>query len=172
MNMSLLEQFFQQHPERRQEYADFIQRYQDNPDSISDEEAASRYREIMRHASDAEADEANDQAFQGLPIDTLKSLAGSFLNANNDPNRPYDGYQFNNDDEAAQPRNVGRMARRAEQKDPDLLDQILGKDSPLNSSMGRKALAGAAAYLSSRVLGDKSGKSGSGINLSSILSKM
>lgn len=168
MDLSLLQQFFQNNPERQQDYADFIQRYQDNPASISDEEAARRYREIMRHTSTDAADEANEQAFGGLPVNMLKSLAGSFLGANNDPNRPYDGYNYNDEDEAAQPRNVGRMARRAEEQDPDLLTQLLGKDSPLNSDLGRAALAGGAAYLASRAL---SGKGGTGIDLSRILSR-
>lgn len=153
MAMDLLQQFFGTNPQRQQEYADFIQRYQDDPNSISDEEAARRYREMMRNASPNMAAEAHQHAFEQLPQQDRRAVADRFRSATEDPNRPYDGYTYNNVDEAADPRNLGQMAGRASEKDPDLLEQLVGKDSPLNSTMGKVAMAAGAAFLASRFLG-------------------
>lgn len=157
MASDLLQRFFGTNPQRQQEYGDFVQRYQSDPNSISDEEAARRYRELMRHAPPDLADEAHSQAFEQLPPQDRRALADRFRDATQDPNRPYDGYRYSDPNEAADPRNLGRMARHAEDQDPDLMDQLMGKDSPLNSTLGRAALAGAAAFLASRVLSGQGG---------------
>lgn len=153
MAMDLLQQFFGTNPQRQQEYADFVQRYQDDPNSISDEEAARRYREMMRNASPKMAAEAHQHAFEQLPQQDRRAVADRFRSATEDPNRPFDGYTYSNADEAADPRNLGQMAGRASEKDPDLLEQLVGKDSPLNSTMGKVAMAAGAAFLASRFLG-------------------
>lgn len=158
MSTDLLQKFFGTNPQQQQDYTDFIQRYQNDPNSISDQEAARRYREMLRHAPQDMAAEAHDQAFQQLSPQDRGQLADSFRNATQDPNRPYDGYKYDDPNKAADPSNIGRMSHQAEQQDPDLMDQLLGKNSPLNSTLGRAALAGAAAYIASRVL------SGKGIN--------
>ena len=58
-------------------------------------------------------------------------------------------------DQAAQPRELGRMTRRAAQEDPDLLEQIVGPNSPLNNTGAKLAMAGAAAFLASKYLGKR-----------------
>lgn len=45
-------EFFAQDSNREQDYRDFERRYRENPESISDEEAARRYREMMAQHSD------------------------------------------------------------------------------------------------------------------------
>jgi hypothetical protein len=166
MAADLLQKFLGTNPQRQQEYADFVQRYQDDPTSISDAEAARRYREMMRNAPPDLADQAHDQAFGQLPSQDRRQLADRFRDATQDPNRPFDGYNYNDPNQAADPRNIGRMARQADQQDPNLMDQLLGKNSPLNSTLGRAALAGAAAYIASRVL------SGQGIKMPGIGGQM
>jgi hypothetical protein len=159
MAIDLLQKFFGTNPQAQQDYGDFVRRYQEQPDSISEAEAARRYRELMRNAPPDLAEEAHQDAFGQIPHQDRRALAEHYRNATNDPNRPFDGYNYNNPDEAADPRNLGRMSHQAEQQDPDLFDKVLGKDSPLNSTLGRAALAGAAAFIASRVL------SGQGIGL-------
>jgi hypothetical protein len=167
MAMDLLQKFFGTNPQAQQEYGDFVQRYQNDPNSISDEEAARRYREMMRNAPPEVAAEAHERAFGQLSQQDRRQLAERYRDATNDPNRPFNGYNYNNPSEAADPRNLGRMSQQAEQQDPDLFDKILGKDSPLNSTLGRAALAGAAAYVASRVLGGQGG----GLNIPGIGSR-
>lgn len=163
MAIDLLQQLFGGNPQRQQEYADFLRRYQDDPNSISDEEAARRYREMMRNAPHDLADEANERAFGQLPDQDRRALAEQYRDATRNPSRPYDGYDYDDDEQAAQPRNLGRLTRRAEEQDPDLFGQLFGQDSPLNSTLGKAALAGAAAFLASRVLSGQQGGGGIGL---------
>ena len=154
--MDRLNQFFGQDSQRQQEYDDFARRYREDPQSISDAEAARRYRELADQLDDDDLDEAHEQAFGQLPEQDRRRLAETYRDATRDPNRPYQGYQQDYDlDRAAQPRELGRMTRRASREDPDLMEQIVGPNSPLNSTGGKLAMAGAAAFLASRFLGGR-----------------
>ena len=165
MATDLLQKFFGSNPQAQQDYGDFIQRYQDDANNISDEEAARRYREMMRHAPPDLAEQAHEQAFGQLPQRDRSALADQYRDAARDPNRPFDSYNYDTSDAAADPRNLGRMGYQAQEQDPDLFDKVLGKDSPLNSTLGRAALAGAAAFIASRVL------SGQGIGVPGLSGK-
>lgn len=149
----LLQQIFGGDKQRQDDYADFARRAQQDPSSISDEEAARRYREMMRNAPPEVVAEANAHVAEQLPQEDRDKMADVFRKATNDPDRPYDGYNYPDHDTATKPDSLGRMAGQASQQDPDLLEQLAGKDSPLNSTIGRAALAAGAAYLASRVLG-------------------
>ena len=140
----------------QQEYQDFSRRYQENPNQLSDREAAQRYRELANQLDPEDMDEAHEQAFGQLSDQDRRQLAQRFQQATQDPNRPYQGYQQDYDlDRASQPRELGRMASRASREDPDLLEQLVGADSPLNSTGGKLAMAGAAAFLASRFMGNR-----------------
>jgi hypothetical protein len=166
MALDLLQRFLGGQPERQQDYADFLQRYQQDPNSISDEEAARRYRELMRNAPEELADEANQHGFGQLPQDQRHGLAQQFRDATQNPSRPFDGYSYADPNHAADPRSLGRMAQQAENQDPDLFDQLFGQNSPLGGPVGRAALAAGAAYLASRVLGGQGSSAGlPGLNL-------
>lgn len=150
-----LADFFGQDKTREQEYRDFSDRYQRDPGQISDAEAARRYRELVAQGrlDDRDADEAHENAFSQLSEADRRALAQRYQEATRDPNRPYDGYPGDMDlDQASDPRNLGRMTRRAGEQDPDLLEQLVGSDSPLNSTGAKLAMAGAAAYLASKYL--------------------
>jgi len=156
MTMSGLSQFFGQDNTRQSDYQDFAQRYQDDPQSISDAEAARRYRELANQLDDDELDEVNEQAFSQLTPQQRRQVAEQYRQATQDPKRPYQGYpQDYGLEQASQPRTLGRMTRRASREDPDLLEQLVGEGSPLASTGGKLALAGAAAFLASRFLGGK-----------------
>lgn len=149
-----LGQFFGQDNTRQQEYQQFTQQYQQDPHGISEAEAARRYRELMAQTQDDDDDYGDDQVFGQMPPQDRRALAQHYQHATQDPQRPYQGYPQGMDlDEAAQPRNLGRMTRQAARQDGDLLDQIVGPNSPLSSTAGKLALAGGAAYLASRFLG-------------------
>jgi hypothetical protein len=91
---SLLQKFFGSNPQAQQDYGDFIQRYQDDPTNISDEEAARRYREMMRHAPPDLAEQAHEHAFGQLPQRDRSALADRYRDAASDPNRPFDSYNY------------------------------------------------------------------------------
>lgn len=148
-----LGQFFGQDSGRQQEYQDFSQRYNQDPSQISEAEAARRYREMMSQMHDQDLDDVNEQAFGQLPQEDRRALAQRFQDATRDPNRPYQGYPQDLDlDRAAEPRQLGRMAQQAGREDPDLLEQLVGPNSGLNSTGAKLAMAGAAAFLASRYL--------------------
>ncbi len=153
--MDKLNEFFGQDKNREQEYGDFERRYRENPDSISDEEAARRYREMSQHHDDdALSDDDYEQAFGRMSNDERRDLASRYQEATRDSSRSFDGYRDGQDlDRASSPRELGRMTRRASQQDPDLLEGLLGGNSPLNSTGGKMAMAGLAAFAARKFLG-------------------
>lgn len=167
MAMDLLQQFLGNDRQRQDDYDDFVQRFQHNPDSISDEEAARRYRELLRHAPPEAQEEANEYAFSQMDPQERRRMAQGFRRVHDDPSNPFQGYAFDNEEEAASPRNLGRMMKHADEQAPDLLGQLLGGGrgrsvgrqgqepelgALLSSPMGKMAMAAGAAYLANRFL--------------------
>src|SRR5438067_2203251 len=108
--LNRLSQFLDQDPSRQQDYQNFAQRYQQDPNSISDEEAAQRYRELMAHADPQAAEQAHAQAFQQLPQQDRQQWAQQFQQAHQDPNIPWQGYPQGMDpSQAAHPQQLGQM---------------------------------------------------------------
>ena len=152
-----LSQFFGQDTNREQEYRDFERRYRENPDSISDEEAARRYREIAQHDDDMDGPDTEaeyERAFSRMSADERQDLARRYQDAHRDSSRGFQGYRDDYDlDRASSPRELGRMTRQASQQDPDLLEGLLGGNSPLASTGGKIAMAGLAAMAAKKFLG-------------------
>ena len=143
--------------DRENDYRDFERRYQADPDNISQEEAAQRYRDMMAHAPD-DLDEPNaeaeyEQAFSKMSPDERRELARQYRDAHKDDSRSFGGYPEGDDlERAASPRELGRMTRQAAQQDPNLLSSLLGSNSPLASPAGKRALMGLAMFAARRFL--------------------
>jgi len=153
-----MNEFFGQDQNRQDEYRDFERRYRENPDQISEQEAARRYREMMAHMDDSDEDEEvhseYERTFGQMSPQERRTLAERYQQATRDNSRAYDGYQDDYDlDRASSPRELARMTRRAAQKDPDLLQQLMGQNSPLSGTAGKMALAGLAAFAAKRYMG-------------------
>jgi hypothetical protein len=133
--------------QQQQDYADFLRRFEADPSSISGEEAARRYHELMSLASPEEAAAAQSQAFAQLAPESRRTLAQQFQDAHNDPNSPFDGYRFDDADQAAQPQSLGLMTFQAGQQDQSLLGQLF------NSPLGKMAMTAIVAYLARRMFG-------------------
>jgi hypothetical protein len=142
------------------DYVDFLQRFQANPNAISNEEAARRYRELMSKLPPEAAAEVHSQVLAQLPPDERRQIAEQFERANNDPNQPFTGFDADDLDQAAQPRTLGVMSQRASTQDPDLFGQIFGPNSPLNGPLGKMLMSALVAYLAQRVLGGQSQQRG------------
>lgn len=146
-------------PKRAEEYRDFQQRAEQRPEDISDAEAARRYRELMAHApdeDDQEMEQKYEEAFGKLSPEERRTVAERYQEATQNDGRAYDGYKQGQDlEQASNPKELGRMTRRAAQKDPDLIDQVFGDNSPLSGTAGRMALAGVAAFAAKRFLGKR-----------------
>ena len=155
-----LNQFFGQDSNREGDYRDFERRLRENPDSISDEEAARRYREMAQHHDDPddgpEMDAEYEQAFSRMSSDERRELARHYQEAHSDNNRSFQGFPDSMDmNRASSPRELGRMTRQASQQDPNLLESLLGGNSPLASTGGKMAMAGLAALAAKRFLGKR-----------------
>ena len=154
-----LNEFFGQDSSKQDDYRDFEKRYRENPDSISDEEAARRYREMAQHQDDQDDPEMEseyEKAFSKLSPQERRALAEHYQQANNDNSRSFQGYPEGQDlEQASSPRQLGKMTRKASQQDPDLLTSLLGGNSPLNSTGGKMAMAGLAAFAAKKFLGNK-----------------
>ncbi len=154
-----LNDFFGQDNSRQDDYRDFDRRLREDPNSISDEEAARRYREMAQHQGDQddpEMDAEYENAFSKLSPQERRTLAEHYQKANNDSSRSFQGYNDGQDlEQASNPRELGRMTRKASQQDPDLLTSLLGSNSPLNSTGGKMAMAGLAAFAAKKFLGKR-----------------
>ena len=120
--------------------------------SLSDEEAAQRYQQILAQLPPNQAAELNALALSQVRSTDRRSLAAKFRRAHNDPNSPFDGYDYDDDKDAATPMSLGRMSARAQQQDPNLLGGIFGPDSKLGGQIGKAALAALAALLIRRMM--------------------
>jgi hypothetical protein len=116
--------------ESRADYSDFLKRFKANPQSISAEEAAQRYQELVHHAPPELAAEANQQIMGLLPQDERDVLATNIQGGGRTP------------------QTIG------------LLDHIMGKDSVLNTPLGKMILSAAVAYLMNRMLNQSQGQAG------------
>jgi hypothetical protein len=127
MGVHLSDRSFGEDSDRQADYSDFLRRFQEDPQSISTEEAARRYQELVSHAPPELAAETNRQIMGLLPQNDREVLA---------------------DNISGSPQNIG------------LLDNILGKDSFLNTPLGKMILSAAVAYLANRMLGQQQGQVG------------
>lgn len=159
--MDKLNQFFGQDTNREDEYRDFERRYREDPDSISDEEAARRYREMAQHddmndMDDPDTEAEYERAFSRMSPDERRELARRYQDASRDSSSSFNGYRDDYDDNrASSPRELGRMTRQASQQDPNLLEGLLGQGSPLTSTGGKIAMAGLAALAARKFLGKR-----------------
>jgi hypothetical protein len=137
------------------EYADFLRRFQADPNSISEEEASRRYRELMSKLPPEAAAQAHAQVLAQFSPDDRRRIAAQFQGANNDPRRPFHGFDADDLDQAAEPRTLGVMSQRASAQDPDLFGQIFGQgqESPLGGQLGKLLMSALVAYLAQRMLG-------------------
>lgn len=173
MALDMLQQFLGGNPQQQQDYLDFLKRYQNDPSSVSDAEAARRYREMMQHAPAGVAADAHASALDQLTPGQRAKMADQYQQAHNDPNSPFDGYTYADSSDAADPGNLGRMAHQAQQQDPDLFDKIFGQGSPIGGTLGKLVLAGVAAYMASRVMGGQNqGQGSAGGGLGGLLGQL
>ncbi len=155
--MDKLSSLFGGDQNRHDELRDFERRHRENPDDISEEEAARRYHEMMAHTHDEDEDEEMqgeyERAFSQMSSEERRTLAQRFQEAHHDSSRSYSHREAHDLDQSSSPRALGRMTRQAAHKDPDLLQQLTGPGSPLSGRVGKMAMSGLAAYAAKRFLG-------------------
>jgi hypothetical protein len=138
---------------------ELIQQITHATNNLSDQEAAQRYQQILAQLPPDEAAELNALALSQVGQDERRGLARQFRQAHHDPNTPFDGYDFDDDDEAASPLGLGRMSVRAQRQDPALLGSMFGGNSSLGGTVGKAALGALAALLIRQVMNGQQSRS-------------
>lgn len=134
-------------------YQDFTERYQQDPALLSGEEIVQRYGALAEHLEEQDMDGAHQIAFAKLSEQDRRELAQQYQYASRDPTRPFQGYRGGTHfTQMMQPRWLGRMTKYAAQNDPELVTELIGSESPINSAEVRLAIAGAAVSLVSNYL--------------------
>ena len=116
---------------RRQEFEDFVQRYdQGQPwEGISDDEAKQRHEEVASQLDDKEYEQSAQEAFQQLQPEQRREVSRSLQQGETDD-----------------PAELARATTKARKEQPDLLNDLMG-----NPAL-KGAVAGIAAQAAKRVL--------------------
>ncbi len=162
--MSFLEQLFGGGGQQRQEYQDFVNRYEQGApwEGISNQEAMSRYQQVARQLPPQEYEQAAQEAFARMTPDQRRQLAQMLQQQArqqqvNFPDLNQDGI----DDRLQDPRAFAQVTSRMEQQQPGMLEQLLGgggggagggAGEMLNNPLAKAALAGIAAMAAQRFL--------------------
>jgi hypothetical protein len=143
-----------------------IQRFDDTyqrgrAEDFDDYEVQQRYRQTLRNAPPQVVEDAHADAFAQLSPDQRREMARRLRAQAAQLEQPYDDpYDYDNDDDE-DPRKLARMAQQAEQRNPNVLDQLFGgQPGPLNNPMVKMAIAGAAAMAARRFLSGNQGAMG------------
>jgi hypothetical protein len=144
-------------PEKRTQYDDFIDRYQQGSpyDSIDDDEAVQRYEEITPTLSDQDYEESAEAAFSKLSPEERREF-GRYLRerAQQRGMTDFDGNGI--DDRLEDPCELAKRTSQVRQQDPNILEQLLGKGGtggPLDNPIAKIAFAGIAAFAASKIMG-------------------
>ncbi len=146
---------------------DFINRYQQGSQGISEQEAAARYRQVAPRLSSDDYLQAAKEAFARMSPEERVQF-GRYLGqqAQRQGHDFIDLNQDGIDDRLQDPDYLARTTAKAHQKEPGLLNQLFGGGgghtsgghsggSMLSSPLAKGVLGGIAAYGLARMLGGK-----------------
>jgi len=146
-------------PQKRSQYDDFIGRYQQGSpyDGINDDEAVERYEEITPRLSDQDYEESAEKAFSQLSPQERREFAQYMRQrARQRGITDFDGDGI--DDRMQDPHELARMTSQVRQRDPNILEQLMGKGGtggPLDNPIAKVAFAGIAAFAASKLMGNR-----------------
>ena len=146
---------------REEDYRSFDKRSaRGRPEDLDDYEVQQRYRQVLRNAPPELIEDAHAEAFSQLDPRERRMLARRLREQAAQLEAPFDD-PYDRDEYDDDPRTLARMARRAEQRNPNVLDQLFGgQPGPLNNALVKMAMAGAAAMAARRFLGGQGGRMG------------
>jgi hypothetical protein len=139
---------------KRSQYEDFIGRYeQGSPyDGIGDDEAVERYREVDSRLDDDQYRDSAEAAFSRLSPQERQEFARYMQSRARE--RGIDS--FDQSDRYDDPSELARMTSQVRQKDPNILEQLMGRGGtggPLDNPIAKAAFAGIAAMAASKIMG-------------------
>ncbi|HZY57564.1 MAG TPA: hypothetical protein VFE09_07190 [Rubrobacteraceae bacterium] len=147
----------------RRYYQDFIDRYQQSPQGISEQEAAARYQQVAPQLPPGDYLQAAQEAFARMSPEERVQF-GRYM-AQEAQRQGHDFIDLNQDgidDRLQDPEYLARTTTQVHQQQPGLLNQLFGGGghagggtggSLLRSPLAKGVLGGIAAYGLSRMLG-------------------
>lgn len=159
--MDLLERVLGR-PEKRTEYEDFINRYeQGSPySSIDDREAVDRYQEVTPQLSREDYKDSARDAFERLTPAERVEFSHWLRQRAQQQGVNVPDYDLNDDgiDDRVQndPGELAEMTTKVREREPNIFEQILGKGGTggmFDNPIAKIATAGIAAMAAQRILG-------------------
>jgi len=150
--------------ERQTQYKDFIERFgRGTPyDSIRDDEALTRYKEITPDLSRDEYRASAQDAFSRLSPEERRQFSQWMRTRSRDQGFSVPDYDLNDDgiDDRMQgnPGDLAEMTTRFRDRNPNILEQLLGKGGTggtFDNPIAKAAFAGIAAMAAQRLMGSR-----------------
>ena len=144
--------------ERRGEYEDFVNRYEEGEpwEGVSDDEARSRYDEVSSSISDDDYELTAQEAYERLSPEQRRELARMLREQSRRQGVQLDEYDDDDDERYARdPRELARMTRKVKKQQPGGLGALLGGGGGIGGMLGnpvaKAALAGVAAMAAKKM---------------------
>jgi hypothetical protein len=144
---------------RRQEYEDFVNRYNQGPPSegYSDQEVAERYQQIAPKLPPQDYQQAAVAAFERMSPQEREQFAQYVQQQARQQNVPIGDILGGRSKQYQDPGSLAQATTQLQQQQPDLLGGLLGSGGALSSPLAKAALAGIAAMAAQRFLGGRQG---------------
>jgi hypothetical protein len=145
---------------KRQEFEDFVSRFDDGPpdQGYTGEEAAARHDEVASNLSDDDYELSAKEAYERLAPDQRRQLAKMIRQGGKQQNVDLGEFDSDDDDRDADPEQLARMTRKVKQQQPGGIGALLGGSGGggvgalLENPAAKAALAGIAAMAAKKVL--------------------
>ena len=150
--------------QRKTEYQDFANRLQQGSpyDSISDQEATQRYHDLAPNLSRDDYRQSAEQAFSQLSPQERAEFSRYLRERSRQQGVQLPDYDLNDDgiDDRAQqdPGVLAEMTTRMRDKEPNILEQLLGKGGTggaFDNPIAKVALAGITAFAAQKIMGGR-----------------
>jgi hypothetical protein len=125
---------------------------------LPEQEVRQNYRQFVQNAPPEMVEQAHQQYYAQMPLQQrgslMQGLLGALTQQGYNPQfagiSSYDPYDMS-------VRDAARLTSYAQQRNPDILYQIMGPGGPLGSTGAKLAVAGIAALAAKQILGDGAG---------------
>jgi hypothetical protein len=151
-------------PDQRNDYNDFVNRYQKGSpyDSISDDEAAQRYRQVEPGLSSDQYRDSAEDAFARMSPQERAEFSRWLRTRASQQGASIPDYDLNDDgiDDRMQddPRRLAEMTGQLRQHQPNVFEQLMGKGGTggtFDNPIAKVAFAGIAAMAAQRLMGNR-----------------
>ena len=121
---------------------------------LPEQEARQNYRQLVQNAPPELVEQAHQQYYEQMPQQQRGGLMQGLLGALTQQRyNPQQAGISSNDPYNMSPRDSARLTSYAQQRNPDILHQIMGPGGPLGSTGAKLAVAGIAALAAKQILG-------------------